>query len=928
VNVGGVIRDAATVSGLINPTNTGTVTFRLYSDSNCANQVFTSTTPLTLTSATSGTATSGDYTTTAPGTYRFRATYNGDANNVAVGPNPCNEPAEAVVVGPAGPSIVTRASPTVPVGGSISDTATLSGGVSPTGTITFTLFGPDNATCSGTPIFTSTKAVNGNGDVTSDSYTTTAAGTYRWVARYSGDGNNAAAGPTACNDPFEQTVGTKITPGIVTRASAAVPAGGAISDTATLSNAFNPTGTITFTVFGPNNATCSGTPAFTSTKTVTGNGNVTSDAFTVTQAGTYRWVARYSGDNNNNAVVTACNDPLESVVVAPRTITITTAATGGVTVGGPVGDTAIISGGQNPTGTVTFRLYGPDDATCARPAAFTTSRPVTGNGTYTSDMLVPTVPGVYRWVASYSGDANNAAVTSGCNEPGESVQVFPRPSIAIVKTASPLTRVQPGGTFTFNFVVTNTSGVEVIITSLVDNIYGNLNGRGTCAVGAVLAPSPGPGNTYSCAINGDFFGNAGASQTDTVTVLGVDRRNNPVDALARATVGITPVLPTIAIQKTPTPTTRPEPGGTFQFDLVITNTGPNALTITDLVDNIYGNLNGRGSCAVGAVLASNAAYRCAFNGDFTGRSGDAQTDTVTVGAVDNFNQRVTARAEARVSLTPAPPGVAPLVVARTGSDVGGPARLAAGLLVLGLLMLASTWRYNNNRPALARVGPSGSRRPQFTPRRPSAPTIGGASAFTGGAAAAPPVVDRYYPMAEPAPAAPPPAPPAARAEPVVAEPVVAEPVVSAAVEVVEVVEVTPVAPAAPAAPAAPLASFLPARRVDDTVVLRTLIAPATPAPAPAPAPKVDHDDDTPDDDGPASGSVPAANPPDADPSSGGAVAMAPNPAPTASDDTPAPESAPADGWAARRESLNSKLTLVVGALAEVVVDSQTRRPRR
>ena len=73
------------------------------------------------------------------------------------------------------------------VGGSISDTATLANGVTPTGTMTFTLFGPDDATCGGTPIFTSIKDVTGNASYTSDSFIPTAPGTYRWVAEgYSG----------------------------------------------------------------------------------------------------------------------------------------------------------------------------------------------------------------------------------------------------------------------------------------------------------------------------------------------------------------------------------------------------------------------------------------------------------------------------------------------------------------------------------------------------------------------------------------------------------------------------------------------------------------------------------------------------------------------------------------------------------------------
>ena len=48
---------------------------------------------------------------------------------------------------------------------------------------------------------------------------------------------------------------------------------------------------------------------------VSGNGSYDSESFTALVAGTYQWVANYSGDANNNAAVTACNDPDESVVV-------------------------------------------------------------------------------------------------------------------------------------------------------------------------------------------------------------------------------------------------------------------------------------------------------------------------------------------------------------------------------------------------------------------------------------------------------------------------------------------------------------------------------------------------------------------------------------------------------------------------------------
>ena len=67
------------------------------------------------------------------------ATYSGDTNNTAVS-SVCG--VEPVTVGKATPTILTLPSPGGPVGHVISDIATLSGGHTPTGTVTFDLFAP------------------------------------------------------------------------------------------------------------------------------------------------------------------------------------------------------------------------------------------------------------------------------------------------------------------------------------------------------------------------------------------------------------------------------------------------------------------------------------------------------------------------------------------------------------------------------------------------------------------------------------------------------------------------------------------------------------------------------------------------------------------------------------------------------------------
>src|SRR5437879_12811933 len=89
------------------------------------------------------------------------------------------------------------------------------------------------ARCSGS-VFTSSATVTGNGDYSSGPFTATQAGTYHWRASYSGDGNNNAAGPTACADPAEAVVVTKAAPALTTTASGSVAAGGQVSDVAHL----------------------------------------------------------------------------------------------------------------------------------------------------------------------------------------------------------------------------------------------------------------------------------------------------------------------------------------------------------------------------------------------------------------------------------------------------------------------------------------------------------------------------------------------------------------------------------------------------------------------------------------------------------------------------------------------------------------------
>jgi hypothetical protein len=114
--------------------------------------------------------------------------------------------------------------------------------------------------------------------------------------------------------------------------------------------------------------------------------------------------------------------------------TLATSASGEVAVGGQLTDTAVVSGLVSPVAgaTVDFRLYGPDDDTCSRAPVFQSlGRPLGPEGSAVSEPFTATQPGVYRWVATYSGDANNESVSGACNAANENVIVTGPPTITV-----------------------------------------------------------------------------------------------------------------------------------------------------------------------------------------------------------------------------------------------------------------------------------------------------------------------------------------------------------------------------------------------------------------------------------------------------------------------------------------------------------------
>ena len=119
--------------------------------------------------------------------------YPGDTNNNSY-TSVCNDPNEKVTASQATPSGSTTMN--------LSDNVTVSStGVTPTGNVTFTLYKDDGANIctAGTLIGSDTKALAG-GSATSSTYSSLAAGTYRWYVTYAGDANNTGGVVSNCTE--------------------------------------------------------------------------------------------------------------------------------------------------------------------------------------------------------------------------------------------------------------------------------------------------------------------------------------------------------------------------------------------------------------------------------------------------------------------------------------------------------------------------------------------------------------------------------------------------------------------------------------------------------------------------------------------------------------------------------------------------------
>lgn len=284
----------------------------------------------------------------------------------------------------------------------------------------------------------------GSGTLSGDPATTTsptayvtAAGRYCWRSEYGGDSDAGIPGSKESSSGECFTV-NPVTPTLSTTAGADGVVGQAVTDSAALSGtAYQPAtpvinttgahgaaanGTITFTLYGPDDCTTVATT--TAGVLVSGDAtyNTPAPQFVSSAAGDYHWVATYSGSSPNTNGLThnaTCSDTDEDVSVSTVETTLTTAQTwvpnDSVTV------TAVGGAGGNLAGKAHFTLY--DNADCTGNVLYSTGAngvSVSGSSPQTvgtSNTTAQSTSGSFSWSVSF--DSTNAAqedIAASCHE--------------------------------------------------------------------------------------------------------------------------------------------------------------------------------------------------------------------------------------------------------------------------------------------------------------------------------------------------------------------------------------------------------------------------------------------------------------------------------------------------------------------------------
>ena len=255
-----------------------------------------------------------------------------------------------------------------------------------------------------------------------------------------------------------------------------------------------------------------------------------------------------------------------------------------------------------------------------------------------------TEPGTYNNTASVTVTDNEGNPATDTDSESVSVTNV-APAVDLVKSVTPASRPEPGGSFDYTLSITNNSVEQVTITALSDD--NPLPAGCTSLVGTTLAAGASTSCTYSVT-----HSEAG-TYNNTASVTVTDNEGGSASDSDNRSVSVTDALPSVTLEKTVTPASRNEPGGSFDYTLTITNNSVETVTITALTDT--NTLSAACTDLIGDSLAPGASTSCTYSASHIEAGIYGNTASVTV--VDNEGNPATSTDSVSVTVTDVLPSV-------------------------------------------------------------------------------------------------------------------------------------------------------------------------------------------------------------------------------------------------------------------------------
>ena len=320
---------------------------------------------------------------------------------------------------------------TVP-GAQITDTVKVTGLGGRRATIQAALFGPypsrEAITCADTPVWTGTIEATGDGEYVTAPVTLTQPGYYTYREGIA-ESELVAGVETACAEVAETTV-VRGQPAITTQISAQETAPGAqITDSVVVSGLGKLSATVNVELWGPFSSRqairCEGSPLWTGTLPVTGDGTYTTPPVTLAAAGYYTYRESIAATEAHEAVITACGEVSETTVAkaAPKVTTVASNAV--VKPDDEIFDKLTVTGLGATPATIEVALYGPyasrADIDCEGAPYWKGEVEATGDGTFNSPKATVRRAGFYAFrerivatetVAGFQGECAIEAETA------------------------------------------------------------------------------------------------------------------------------------------------------------------------------------------------------------------------------------------------------------------------------------------------------------------------------------------------------------------------------------------------------------------------------------------------------------------------------------------------------------------------------------